>query len=63
VFMDHLVRDINAGRFPPGTSLVLVIHGLALRWVCLRGVCVGWGGGAGEVGVVLRVKIRQRRQA
>jgi broad specificity phosphatase PhoE len=31
VFMDHLVRDINAGRFPPGTSLVLVTHGLALR--------------------------------
>lgn len=31
VFIDHLIRDINAGRFPPGTSLVLVTHGLALR--------------------------------
>ena len=28
---DHLVRDIDAGRFPEGTHLVLVTHGLALR--------------------------------
>ena len=31
VFEDHLVRDIDAGRFPEGTHLVLVTHGLALR--------------------------------
>ena len=31
VFEDHLVRDIDAGRFPEGTQLVLVTHGLALR--------------------------------
>ena len=31
IFEDHLVRDINAGRFANHTSLVLVTHGLALR--------------------------------
>ena len=31
VFEDHMVRDIDAGRFPEGTNLVLVTHGLALR--------------------------------
>jgi len=34
--LDHLVRDINAGAFPPGTSLVLVTHGLALRIFMMR---------------------------
>jgi broad specificity phosphatase PhoE len=36
LFEDHLVRDINAGRFGPGTSLVLVTHGLALRIFLMR---------------------------
>lgn len=27
IFEDHLVRDINAGRFSDNTSLVLVTHG------------------------------------
>ena len=31
VFEDHMVRDIDAGRFPEGTNLVVVTHGLALR--------------------------------
>jgi broad specificity phosphatase PhoE len=31
VFEDHLIRDIDLGRFPEGTNLVLVTHGLALR--------------------------------
>ena len=31
VFEDHLVRDIDLGRFPDGTHIVLVTHGLALR--------------------------------
>jgi len=34
--LDHLVRDINAGAYPPGTSLVLVTHGLALRIFMMR---------------------------
>jgi broad specificity phosphatase PhoE len=36
IFEDHLVRDINAGRFARGTSLVLVTHGLALRVFLMR---------------------------
>ncbi|KAI8475889.1 MAG: histidine phosphatase superfamily [Monoraphidium minutum] len=35
-FQDHLVRDINAGRFKRDTSLVLVTHGLALRIFLMR---------------------------
>lgn len=31
IFEDHLVRDINAGRFGPHSTLVLVTHGLAAR--------------------------------
>jgi broad specificity phosphatase PhoE len=31
VFEDHMVRDIDTGRFPEGTHLVVVTHGLALR--------------------------------
>jgi broad specificity phosphatase PhoE len=34
--LDHLVRDINAGAYAPGTSLVLVTHGLALRIFLMR---------------------------
>ena len=37
IFEDHLVRDINAGRFAKGhTNLVLVTHGLALRIILMR---------------------------
>jgi len=36
IFEDHLVRDINAGRFANRTSLVLVTHGLALRVFLMR---------------------------
>jgi len=36
VFTDHLIRDINAGRFANSTSLVLVTHGLALRIFLMR---------------------------
>lgn len=31
IFEDHLVRDIDAGRFPANTNLVLITHGLTLR--------------------------------
>ena len=31
VFEDHVVRDIDSGRFPEGTTLVVVTHGLTLR--------------------------------
>jgi hypothetical protein len=31
LFEDHMVRDIDKGRFPEGTHLVIVTHGLALR--------------------------------
>jgi hypothetical protein len=33
---DHLIRDINAGRYAGDTSLVLVTHGLALRIFLMR---------------------------
>lgn len=36
LFEDHLVRDINAGRFSRDSSLVLVTHGLALRIFLMR---------------------------
>ena len=36
LFEDHLVRDINAGRFAGNTSLVLVTHGLAARIFLMR---------------------------
>jgi hypothetical protein len=51
IFEDHLVRDINAGRFADNASLVLVTHGLALRIFLMRCArlallaCVGGGGG------------------
>ena len=31
LFEDHLVRDIDAGRFPESANVVIVTHGLALR--------------------------------
>jgi len=36
LFEDHLVRDINAGRFSGNSSLILVTHGLALRIFLMR---------------------------
>eukprot|EP00877_Chromochloris_zofingiensis_P000455 jgi/Chrzof1/1040/Cz01g38050.t1_PGM7[v5.2] len=36
IFEDHMIRDINAGRFANNTSLVLVTHGLALRIFLMR---------------------------
>ncbi len=36
IFEDHLVRDINAGRFSSKTNLVLITHGLALRIFLMR---------------------------
>jgi len=36
IFEDHMIRDINAGRFSDGTNLVLVTHGLALRIFLMR---------------------------
>jgi len=31
IFEDHLVRDIDCGRFPQNTNLVFITHGLTLR--------------------------------
>lgn len=36
LFEDHLVRDINAGRFSGDCSLVLLTHGLAARIFLMR---------------------------
>ena len=36
IFEDHMIRDINAGRFRDNTSLVLLTHGLALRVFLMR---------------------------
>ena len=36
IFEDHMIRDINAGRFADDTNLVLVTHGLALRIFLMR---------------------------
>lgn len=36
IFEDHLVRDINAGRFGRNSTLVLVTHGLAARIFLMR---------------------------
>jgi broad specificity phosphatase PhoE len=36
VFEDHLVRDIDAGRFPESCNLIIVTHGLSLRIVLAR---------------------------
>jgi hypothetical protein len=33
---DHMIRDINAARFPRKTNLVVVSHGLALRIFLMR---------------------------
>lgn len=31
LFQDHLIRDMEAGRYGQGASLLLVTHGLAAR--------------------------------
>jgi hypothetical protein len=36
IFEDHMIRDINAGRFSSNSSLVLLTHGLALRIFLMR---------------------------
>ncbi|GLC44437.1 hypothetical protein PLESTB_000469800 [Pleodorina starrii] len=36
IFEDHMIRDINAGRFADNSALVLVTHGLALRIFLMR---------------------------
>ena len=36
IFEDHMVRDINAGRFSSNSSLVLLTHGLSLRIFLMR---------------------------
>jgi broad specificity phosphatase PhoE len=36
LFEDHLVRDINAGRFSGDTNIVIVTHGLTLRIFLMR---------------------------
>lgn len=36
IFEDHLVRDINAGRFSNDTCLCLITHGLTLRIFLMR---------------------------
>ncbi len=47
IFEDHMIRDINAGRFAStNTALVLVTHGLALRVFLMRWWVVRDGRGA-----------------
>ncbi len=44
IFEDHLIRDLNAGRFADGVSLVgtwAVWCDAALAGLCLKGSCVG----------------------
>ena len=36
VFEDHLVRDIDAGRFSEDTAIVIITHGLSLRVLLMR---------------------------
>ena len=36
IFEDHMVRDIDAGRFCEGTNMVLCTHGLTLRLFLMR---------------------------
>ena len=36
LFEDHLIRDINAGRFVEDTNIVIVTHGLTLRIFLMR---------------------------
>eukprot|EP00201_Polytomella_parva_P007454 CAMPEP_0175058496 /NCGR_PEP_ID=MMETSP0052_2-20121109/11878_1 /TAXON_ID=51329 ORGANISM="Polytomella parva, Strain SAG 63-3" /NCGR_SAMPLE_ID=MMETSP0052_2 /ASSEMBLY_ACC=CAM_ASM_000194 /LENGTH=505 /DNA_ID=CAMNT_0016323879 /DNA_START=389 /DNA_END=1902 /DNA_ORIENTATION=+ len=36
IFEDHLIRDINAGRFTSDTTLILITHGLSLRIFLMR---------------------------
>lgn len=36
IFEDHLVRDIETGRFPSNCTIVIVTHGLTLRLFLMR---------------------------
>ena len=36
MFSDHMVRDIDAGRFPEDTNMILCTHGLTLRLFLMR---------------------------
>ena len=36
IFEDHLVRDIETGRFPENCTVVIVTHGLTLRLFLMR---------------------------
>jgi broad specificity phosphatase PhoE len=36
IYEDHLIRDINGGRFSNKTNMVIVTHGLALRIFLMR---------------------------
>ena len=36
MFSDHMVRDIDAGRFPENTNMILATHGLTLRLFLMR---------------------------
>jgi broad specificity phosphatase PhoE len=36
IYEDHLVRDIDAGRFTEDTAVVIVTHGLSLRVFLMR---------------------------
>ena len=36
VFEDHIVRDIDAGRFTEDTAIVIITHGLSLRVFLMR---------------------------
>ena len=36
VFEDHIVRDIDAGRFTENTAIVIITHGLSLRVFLMR---------------------------
>ena len=36
MFSDHMVRDIDAGRFPEDANMILCTHGLTLRLFLMR---------------------------
>ncbi|KAK3240875.1 hypothetical protein CYMTET_49318 [Cymbomonas tetramitiformis] len=36
IYQDHVIRDMEQGRFPEGAALVLVTHGLTLRIFLMR---------------------------
>eukprot|EP00854_Cymbomonas_tetramitiformis_P002064 gene2064-2760_t len=44
IYQDHVIRDMEQGRFPEGAALVLVTHGLTLRIFLMRWMGVDVGG-------------------